>query len=466
MTAKQRVFLLVLGVSLAFAAVPREAGAARDVWARQFGGADKDYATGVAMDGLGTTFVTGHFQKATTLESVQLTSVGLSDLFVAALDREGKVVWAHSLGGPGADEARAIAAGAQGEIYVTGSFSGTVDFDPGPGRTELTSAGSGGDAFLAKLNAEGQLVWARRLGGSLGDVGLAVTADSKGAVVTGSFQGKLELPSPSRPLEAAGREDAFVARFDAAGQLLWARRIGGAQSDAARGAALAADGSLWLVGSFEEKADFGPEGGSMALASAGKTDGFLVHLDAAGGLLWSGSFGGPAADAPEEVAVNGTGVAVIGQFSGTADLAPGAATMSFSSSGKTDVFVSRFTTSGQLRWVRRLGEKFDDFGHGVELDRFGNTIIAAAVRIETNQDQLGDSRSQMTVFDREGENRLTRDMAATHGIQVLALTLDLVDNPCVAGVFRGTATVIDGREAVRLQGNPKGNNLFVARIVR
>ena len=88
--------------------------------------------------------------------------------------------WAKGgIGGTGSDEARSIAKDTSGNIYVTGNFLGTVDFDPGPGTANFTSLG-GYDIFVIKLDAAGNLLWARRMGGIGGEEGDAVAVDEAG----------------------------------------------------------------------------------------------------------------------------------------------------------------------------------------------------------------------------------------------------------------------------------------------
>ena len=99
-----------------------------------------------------------------------LTSAGDYDIFISKLDSSGNFVWAKSLGGTGYDVSYGIALDSGGNVYTTGSFSGTVDFDPGAGTFNLTSAGTG-DIFVSKLDSNGNFVWARSLGGTSDAVG-------------------------------------------------------------------------------------------------------------------------------------------------------------------------------------------------------------------------------------------------------------------------------------------------------
>jgi len=179
-------------------------------WPKPLGGPDQEYARGLAVDDQDNAYVVGSLEgQGAAFDGVRLVSAGKSDAFVAKIDRTAHTVWAVAVGGARADEGLGIAVSGAGDAYVTGTFSGTVDFDPGPGKTELTSAG-GSDAFLLRLSPKGELVWARRLGGKLADVGLRVALTKDAVWVAGTFAGTLEN------LESAGKNDAFVAPLEEA----------------------------------------------------------------------------------------------------------------------------------------------------------------------------------------------------------------------------------------------------------
>ncbi len=461
MILPHRIALLFAGAFIAAAAAV--SAIPPGIWARGLGGPGCERASGVAPDRGGTVYIAGQIEGEATLGTAHVASAG-ADALVASLDKNGQVTWAHALGGPGADEARAVAILPEGDVFVVGSFSGIADFAPGPGRTELTSAG-GTDVFVARLTPKGELVWARRLGGAQIDTGLDIAVDTRGVYVTGSFQGTLEA-GPSR-LASAGKTDGFLAKLDLAGAPQWAQRIGGPQDDDVRSVAVEAGGEIWVAGSFEEKAVVGPQGGAV-LESAGRTDGFLARLGQDGGVLWNGRLGGKEEDAATVVAVGPGGAWVTGHFSSTADFDPGPTITSMASVGKTDAFVARLARTGQLRWVQRIGEERYDTGTGLAPD-FEAGVWSLSVQIEKKGFRLDpestDDHAALTHFDRDGKRTITRVMAGEGGLRALDLALDSPGNPCVAGAFRGKGTVITGFEIANLPGAGQTDAL-VARIVR
>jgi hypothetical protein len=252
---------------------------------------------------------------------------------------------------------RAVTTDAAGNIYLTGTFSSSADFDPGPGTYSLT--GSSGDAFVAAYTPQGALLWARRMGGSSQDLSYAITVTADGSVYTcGSFQSSADFdPGPGTSyLTAAGGLDGFVSKLDSQGNFIWAKRVGGTGSDSVFGMKVAANGSVYLTGTFTGTADFDPSAATFNLTSYGGNDVFVVKLDSAANFVWACQMGGTGSENGNGVAIASDGSIVIsGDFTGTADFDPGADTYNLTSAGLTDTFVAKLTAAGALVWARGMG---------------------------------------------------------------------------------------------------------------
>ncbi|MGH8564958.1 MAG: SBBP repeat-containing protein, partial [Gammaproteobacteria bacterium] len=162
--------MVVVGLAVGLGSV--SSGWAQElVWARQAGGTSSDEARGIGVDGSGNSYVTGRFRDTATFgpgetNETMLTSAGGNDVFVAKYDSLGDLVWAKRAGGTSDDDGRGIAVDGSGNSYVTGFFPDTATFGPGEtNETMLTSAG-GNDVFVAKYDSLGDLVWAKRAGGT------------------------------------------------------------------------------------------------------------------------------------------------------------------------------------------------------------------------------------------------------------------------------------------------------------
>jgi hypothetical protein len=321
------------------------------VWARGMGGTSPfgDVGSSLALDASGNVLLTGYFSGTVDFDpgagTVNLTSVGFTDIFLAKYDALGIYVWAKRLGGTGLDAGTSIALDGSGNVLLTGYFSGTADFDPGASTANLISAG-GNDIFLAKYDASGNYVWAKGMGGTSADRGLSLVLDGSGNVLlTGYFILTADFdPSAATTanLTSAGVNDIFLSKYDASGNYIWAKSIGGADAD--RGLSLVLDGSgnVMLTGSFSGTVDFDPGAGIADLTGAGGDDIFLAKYDASGNYVWAKGIGGTATDQGTSLVLDGSGnVLLTGNFNATADFDPSASITNLTSiSGGNYGFIS------------------------------------------------------------------------------------------------------------------------------
>ncbi|WP_193172709.1 SBBP repeat-containing protein [Nisaea nitritireducens] len=352
------------------------------VWAKGVGGTNSDYGRSIEIDSSGNSYVTGQFQGTADFDpsgvTQNLTSAGSSDIFIAKYDGSGDLVWAKSVGGTSADDSKSIQVDSSGNSYVTGYFDGTVDFDPSGVTQNLTSAG-GNDIFIAKYDSNGGLVWAKNLGGTGGDQGDSIQVDSSGnSYAAGNFQGTSDFdPSGvTQNLTSAGGNDAFFAKYDSSGALVWAKNVGGTDYDAVNSIQVDSSGNSYVTGIFQGTADFDPDAGVTNLTSAGLYDTFIAKYDSSGGLVWAKNIGGTENDIGLSVAVDSSGNSyVTGDFKGTADFDPGAGTTNLTSAGARDIFIAKYESSGALVWVKSFGGTSDDQGRSVQVDSSGNVHV-------------------------------------------------------------------------------------------
>jgi len=350
------------------------------VWARSMGGTDGAGGYAVALSADGSVYTTGAFVGTVDFDpgagTANLTAVGLDDVFVSKLDAAGNYVWARQFGGSSPDVGYAIAVDGWGNVYTTGSFCHTVDFDPGPATADLDGHNCG--AFVSKLDSAGNFVWARQLSGSGYAWGDGIAIDGGGNVYTaGNFQGTVDFdPGPDAlnlTAVGSGWNDIFVSKLDSAGNFVWARTMGGAGNDNCYGMALAGDGSVYTTGYFNGTVDFDPGGGTFNRTSAGGVDIFVSKLDSDGNFLWAGAIGGAADDRGYRIAVAADGsVYTTGYFGGTVNFDPGAGTFNLTSAGASDIFVCRLDSAGNFVWARAVGGTTADEGVSIAVAADGS----------------------------------------------------------------------------------------------
>ncbi len=335
------------------------------VWARRVGGPNDDYSLDMFVDDGGNVYATGAFSGTADFDpgpgTFNLSSAGLfiDDIFVLKLDTDGNLAWARKIGGADFDFGRSITVSSAGNVFITGNFRGTVDFDPGPGTSVLTSVSGGNDIFVSKLDASGNFVWARRMGGSSSDIGYAVTVDAaENVFTTGSFSTTADFDPGSSVfnLTEVNNGDIFISKLDAAGNFVWAKGMGGTSSDIGYGVQVDNAGNVYTTGYFESISDFDPGPGTASLVSAGFNDAFICKLDVNGNYLWAKGMGGTSDEESSGLSLDEYGnVYATGGFESTVDFDPGPGTFNLTPVGSGDGFVVKLNGSGDFVWVQAFG---------------------------------------------------------------------------------------------------------------
>lgn len=365
----------------------------------------------VAVDNAGNTYVTGGFigtaNFGDTVPEFSLTSMGLLDIFVAKYDATGTPLWGFSIGGvaggPGInDEGVSIAVSPEGNLFVTGYFQGTADFDPGSGVAEITSKGFR-DAFLASYTSDGTFRWVEGFGGTADDRGQDVTAKSNTAVYfTGFFRETAAFPTGSDALTSAGEEDGYLISMNQNGSLTWLLGYGDTSVD--RGNRVDTDdaGNVYHLGIFSRDVDFDPGADSAVLSSLnGSQDGVLSSYAADGSFNWAIPIGGPQLDGVAGLAVSGAGnVFITGFFIGTVDFDPQNSPQEVMSVGR-DQYIATYTSTGSLSWMYPLGNGFAQ-GSDITLDDAGNVLVTGFFA----GDVLPDPASALTLSSIGGQDML------------------------------------------------------------
>jgi hypothetical protein len=359
------------------------------LWAGRLGGTTLTETYGAALDDDGNVYIVGALYGTADFDpgpgTFELTSPAWgSDSFVCKLDSSGNFVWAKATSEGVNRDSIGLSVTVDGDhVYAIGAFDGTVDFNPGPGTFELTSDGL--DAFVWKLDSDGNLVWARQLGGGVGIVWPEEVVVAPGGYVyaVGAFGGTADFdPGPGVfNLVCQGevgpyQDDAFVLKLDDSGNFVWAGQFGGVeQVDPAR-VLVDHNGDVYTVGRFSGTADFDPGPGVFNLTSAGDRDVFYVKLDGAGNFVWAKRIGGELYDATGSLAVDGRdNVYTGGTFRGTMDFDPGPAVHNMTPEGEADGYILKLDSAGNFVWANQLGGPSSDGAGLAAVDSSDNLYI-------------------------------------------------------------------------------------------
>jgi hypothetical protein len=360
-------------------------------WAKKLGSPGSfNQGNALAIDQLGNIYTTGQFESTSDFDpgtgTFDLTSAGIDDVYISKLDSDGNFVWAKRIGSTGFDEGWGIAVDLTGNVYISGHYQNTVDFDPGAGVSNHTA--SGGDIFIIKLDTNGNFVWGVSMGSAgIGDeYGYGITTDASGNVyTTGVFTSIVDF-NPGAGifnLTSAGNYDVFISKLDTDGNFIWAKQLGGTQSDNGRSIALDGSGNIYTSGYFRGTADFDPGAATFNITSTSVFyDVFVSKLDPSGNFVWAKNMGGAEDDLAQSIAIDPTGnVYTTGYFFATADFDPGAATFNLTAAGSSaDIFISKLDASGNFLWAKSFGNAnpYPCFGRAITTDGSGNVYATGA----------------------------------------------------------------------------------------
>jgi hypothetical protein len=317
------------------------------MWNTFLGGSDDDRGQSISVDGNGNIYVTG--TSYSTWGSPLRPIVGSSDAFVAKLTASGALLWNTFLGGSSYDQGFGIVVDGSNNIYVTGvsAFSWGYELIP--------FQGGSADAFVAKLNANGLMLWNLFLGGDKYDQGNGIAVDSSGNIyVTGLSYSYWTLGNSINPF--SGSQDAFVVKLNSSGALQWNTFLGGGGID--KGFSVAVDGSNNTYVSGMSASTWG----SPLNPYSGSDDAFVAKLNSSGALQWNTFLGGSDIDAGTGIVIDGSTIYVTGYSYSTwgSPLNP--------FNGYSDAFVAKLNASGALQWNTFLGGSSWDNGYGIALD--------------------------------------------------------------------------------------------------
>ena len=341
-------------------------------------------ANAIALDSAKNIYITGIFFGTTDFDPgpgvSELVSNGNEDIFVCKYDRFGNFIWARSFGGPTNEFCNSIKLDKAGNIYFNGYFENVADFDPGTGVYNLTSAGAT-DIFICKLTPFGNLVWAKAAGGPLADVAFSLGLDEQNNVYsTGFFWSTVDFDPGSAVfnLTSPALGDGFLLKLSANGDFIKAGRMGGNSRVRSISLKLDKTGHIYVSGQFDGQADFAINGASQILNSpVDDEDLFIGKYDLDFNLVWIRHIAGTSyqkvfameTDAAQDIYLTG-------HYNGTVDFDPGQGEYLLTAEGDPDIFVIKFTKTGEFVWVSKATGTFYGSGYALQVDTENNVYVA------------------------------------------------------------------------------------------
>ncbi len=420
-------------------------------WAKTWGGSSIDYAHSVACDQSGYIYVTGMFRGTVEFNpdgGGSHTSNGENtDIFLSKFDSSGTWQWTQTWGGTDYELVYSVVLDQSENAYVTGRFRGTGEFNPDGGGIQ-TSHGLY-DAFVSKFDSAGNWQWTKIWGGEDDDMGLAAVCDqSDNIYITGQFSKTVEFNPDgggSETTYALYSNDVFMSKFDSSGTWQWVKTWGGPNQDNGNSVTCDQSGNLYVTGFFHEEADFNPDGGDPH-TSLGATEVFLSKFDSAGLWQWAKTWGSSSWDEGFSVACDQSdNIYVTGKFSNTVEFNPDGGG-SHSSNGGYDAYLSKFGSSGNWQWTKTWGDTGWDWGCSVVCNQLDNVYVTGffSNTVEFNPDGGGFETSNgnydayFSKFDSSGIWQLSKTWGGLQREQPFSIALNQTGDMHITGYFEDT----------------------------
>ena len=436
------------------------------IYAKRIGGAGSDKCYDITLDEKNNVYVTGLFIGTKDFDPgagiVNLTSSGgnSSDIFFAKYDTSGNYVYAKSIGSWGYEHGYRLATDSSGNVYVTGVFEGTVDFDPGNGIANLSSAGNA-DIFFAKYDTTGNYVYAKRLGGASFVNCNSLVVDRIGNVyITGSFQSTIDFDPDLGTVNltsSSGSADIFFAKYNISGNYVYAKRIGGSQSDVGNSLSLDNNNNIYIGGFFGGTVDFDPGIGIVNLTSAGGNDIFFAKYDSFGNYIYAKGMGGGSTELDINLSANTNGVVFISaRFEGTVDFDPGSGIIYLSGDG---FFLGKYASTGSYLYAKSLGSNDFEDAISLKVNKNGDVYITGSFKGTVDFDpgpgtailtSNGGTDIFFAKYNGKGEYLYAKSIGSSGNDLSHSIAIDSIGNLYLTGDFWGSVDFNPGPDTAAL----------------
>jgi len=424
----------------------------------------ESYVLDIANDAKGNTYVTGKFTGTMPVGVGVFISNGDTDAFVIKYGKNGVVKWAKQIGGISCDVGSGITVDNKGNICVTGSFTGAVDFDG-----NLVSglhANSQQEIFLVKYDSSGIFQWVRRQGAILSDDrGMSVAADTSGNIYLTGYYGSnagsalegdsLQPDSTTHTIKSIssyGINDYFISKYTAQGLVAW-RNTGETDYAGGRRVAVDAQGNSYITGAFKNNIIIDQPADAVLSApgtGSGTPDLYLVKYNTWGKFKWAKQASSQNAEGTDLILNSSGELIVTGSFTNSATFGA-AGILTTTGSGDLDFFIVKCDNAGTFLWAQQsfadqlVGSHFA-IGNALRTDKSGNIYVAAFHDFNSivGTDTLDGTKGNFLIssYNASGNWQWTKDMllpningiSSSTGQRAVSMSIDSSDN-----IFIGSA---------------------------
>jgi hypothetical protein len=476
----KHILVLLFFVGLSLHVIGQELGFG---WVNQFGGEGQEYGSTMTIDDSGFVYIAASFEEAIDVDPTYnidyLTPQGTKDFFLTKMDTLGKVVWTKHFKGYGYSYCYGIAVDTFGNIYLTGTFSDSIDIDPGPER-HILKAVNNSNIYMVKFSSSGNLIWVNNIQSSsyTNVSGLELTKTNH-LIIAGTIRALTSFNplSSDYDLSPVGMTDVYIAKYDTAGKIIWAKRISGNGHDQCGNFTVDSDESIYITGHFREQIDLSTSGNPVILNAGIDTDIiFYAKYDSSGTLKWGNMFEANDRCIAHDIEVDDFGNVFLAATFG--DL------LYFTIEGQKygveshksrqeDIFVSKLDSTGSIVWLNQYGGEYNDEYITIVMGQENTVYVLGFFYdfVEANSGEEGivdfSPDNGFSVFlaecDTDGNHLWAELVAKTSNIYINDGIVDQVGGLYILGCFHNTADFSMGTKPSVLE--PRGyGDIFLKKM--
>ncbi len=308
------------------------------------------------------------------VDTYTLGYMGNDDIFILKSNTYGEFLWAKGIGGKRSEKASSVSVDDSGNVYITGTFEDTVDFNPGVGTNILTAVGT--NIYILKLNSNGDFVWVKNIPVALSNNIPSIKISNDGSIiVSGNFIGNPDF-DPGDGVFNLGTSNTitlFVLKLNIQGNFIFAKKLGAGNN---YGLCLDNLGNIYTTGSFSSSSDFDPDSSVYNLNRTGFNGLYISKLNSNGNFVWAKSFKGNSLALGFDIFVDDSNnVYTTGTFRGTTFFNSNNLTDSSISAGNTDVYILKLDSNGNFVWINQIGGTGSDNSKSILSDKNRNLFI-------------------------------------------------------------------------------------------
>ncbi len=361
------------------------------LWGTYIGGSNVEHGLSLAIDTAGYLYVAGRTNSQNGISTVgayQEVKAGTNasyDAFLVKFDTAGQQIWGTYFGGTGVEgtDHVAVTADRYNNIYLVGNTQSPAGIAT-PGSFQATRPGTN-DGFIAKFSSSGNRIWSTYLGTTANDAIIGVTTDTlANVIVTGYTVSTTGIATNGVYQQTgSGGQDAFVAKFDSAGNRVWATYYGGTGYERPYRIITDSLNDIYFTGATESQTGISTANAYQVWYGGGTTDAFLAKLSSFGSMLWSTYFGGSGTEIFSAIDFSGGSLYMSGETTSPSSIATPDGIKPVYDNSPEEVFLAKFGPGGNRTWATYLGGDVTETGKSISVQN-GNVFIGGGTNSVNN----------------------------------------------------------------------------------